>query len=143
MEFTKKEIKGIKEHLKVCANGRMDSLTFIHNGEDYSLSYEFSGLGEVSVCIAKYDYENEDEGLNILFDERFSYDLYDENDEKKTDDEIIDFTKNAFDSIGIDSVEVLVWKQTKHLKRLIENFVGGLLGNAQRMALCDYGILKR
>ena len=108
MEFTKKEIKGIKEHLKVCANGRMDSLTFIHNGEDYSLSYEFSGLGEVSVCIAKYDYENEDEGLNILFDERFSYDL----DEKKTDDEIddeiIDFTKNAFDSIGIDSVEVLV-----------------------------------
>lgn len=112
MEFTKKEIKGIKEHLKVCANGKMDSLTFIHNGEDYSLSYEFSGLGEVSVCIAKYDYENEDEALNILFDERFSYSLYDENDEKKTDDEIddeiIDFTKNAFDSIGIDSVEVLV-----------------------------------
>ena len=112
MEFTKKEIKGIKEYLKVCANGRMDSLTFIHNGEDYSLSYEFSGLGEVSVCIAKYDYENEDEGLNILFDERFSYSLYDENDEKKTDDEIddeiIDFTKNAFDSIGIYSVEVLV-----------------------------------
>lgn len=112
MEFTKKEIKGIKEHLKVCANGRMVSLTFIHNGEDYSLSYEFYGLGEVSVCIAKYDYENEDEGLNILFDERFSYDLYDENDEKKTDDEIddeiIDFTKNAFDSIGIYSVEVLV-----------------------------------
>ena len=112
MEFTKKEIKGIKEYLKVCVNGRMDSLTFIHNGEDYSLSYEFSGLGEVSVCIAKYDYENEDEGLNILFDERFSYSLYDENDEKKTDDEIdneiIDFTKNAFDSIGIYSVEVLV-----------------------------------
>ena len=90
MEFTKKEIKGIKEYLKVCVNGRMDSLTFIHNGEDYSLSYEFSGLGEVSVCIAKYDYENEDEGLNILFDERFSYSLYDENDEKKTDDEIDD-----------------------------------------------------
>ena len=111
MEFTKKEIKGIKEHLKVCANDIMVSLTFIHNGEDYSLSYEFSGLGEVSVCIAKYDYEN-DEGLNILFDERFSYDLYDENDEKKTDDEIddeiIDFTKKAFDSIGIYSVEVLV-----------------------------------
>ena len=108
MEFTKKEIKEIKEYLKVCANGRMDSLTFIHNGEDYSLSYEFSGLGEVSVCIAKYDYENEDEGLNILFDERFSYSLYDENDEKKTDDEIddeiIDFTKKAFDSIGIYSV---------------------------------------
>lgn len=112
MEFTKKEIKGIKEYLKACANGRMDSLTFIHNGEDYSLSYEFSGLGEVSVCIAKYDYEDEDEGLNILFDERFSYDLYDENDEKKTDDEIdneiIDFTKSAFDSIGIYIVEVLI-----------------------------------
>lgn len=116
MEFTKKEIKGIKEHLKVCANGRMDSLTFIHNGEDYSLSYEFHGLGDVSVCIAKYnyedDYEDDYEGLNILFNERFSYSLYDENDEKKTndeiDDEIIDFTKNAFDSIGIYSVEVLV-----------------------------------
>lgn len=114
MEFTKKEIKGIKEHLKVCANGRMDSLTFIHNGEDYSLSYEFHGLGEVSVCIAKYDYTDDyvDEGLNILFDERFSYSLYDENDEKKTDDEIddeiIDFTKNAFDSMGIYNVEVLV-----------------------------------
>lgn len=112
MEFTKKEIKGIKEYLKVCANGRMDSLTFIHNGEDYSLSYEFHELGEVSVCIAKYDYEDDYEGLNILFDERFSYSLYDENDEKKTDDEIddeiIDFTKNAFDSMGIYNVEVLV-----------------------------------
>lgn len=108
MEFTKKEIKGIKEHLKVCANGRMDSLTFIHNGKDYSLSYEFSRLGEVSVCIAK----NEDKGLNILFNERFSYDLYDENDEKKTDDEIdneiIDLTKSVFDCIGFYSVEVLV-----------------------------------
>ena len=80
MEFTKKEIKGIKEHLKVCANGRMDSLTFIHNGEDYSLSYEFHGLGEVSVCIAKYDYENEDEGLNILFDERFFFFFFYENE---------------------------------------------------------------
>lgn len=113
MEFTKKEIKGLKEYLKVCINSRiMDSLTFIHNGEDYSLSYEFSGSGEVSVCIAKYDYENEDEVLNILFRESFSYSLYDENDEKKTedeiDDEIIDFTKSAFDSIGIDSVEALV-----------------------------------
>ena len=112
MEFTKKEIKGIKEHLKVCVNGRMNFLTFIYNGGGYSLSYEFSGLGEASVCIAKYDYENEDEGLNIIFDERFYYDLYDENDEKKTDDEIddeiIDFTKNAFDSIGIYSVEVIV-----------------------------------
>ena len=113
MEFTKKEIKGLKEYLKVCVNGRiMDSLTFIHNGEDYSLSYEFSGLGDVSVCIAKYDYENEDDVLNILFRERFSYSLYDENDEKKTedeiDDEIIDFTKKALDSIGIYSVEALV-----------------------------------
>ena len=41
-----------------------------------------------------------------------AYSLYDENDEKKTDDEIddeiIDFTKNAFDSIGIYNAEVLV-----------------------------------
>lgn len=112
MEFTKEQGKRIKEYLKVCGNGRMDSLTFMHKGEDYSLSYHFSGLCEVFVSIAKYDYENEDEGLIILFDERFSYSLYDDNDEKKTcneiDNEIINFTQNAFDSIGIDSVEALV-----------------------------------
>lgn len=112
MEFTKEQVKTIKEYLKACSNGRMDSLTFMHKGEDYSLSYDFSGLFEVFVSIAKYDYENEDEGLIILFDERLSYSLYDENDEKKSDDEIdneiIDFTKNAFDSIGIYSVEALV-----------------------------------
>lgn len=109
MEFTKEQGKRIKEYLKVCGNGRMDSLTFKHKGEDYSLSYDFSGLCEVFVSIAKYDYENEDEGLITLFDERFSYNLY---DEKKSDDEIdneiINFTQNAFDSIGIDSVEALV-----------------------------------
>lgn len=103
MEFTKEQRKRIKEHLKVCGNGRMDSLTFMHKGEDYSLSYDFSGLGEVFVYIAKYDYENEDEGLITLFDERFSYSLCDE-----IDNEIINFTQNAFDSIGIDSVEALV-----------------------------------
>lgn len=112
MEFTKEQRKRIKEHLKVCGNGRMDSLTFMHKGEDYSLSYDFFGLGEVFVYIAKYDYENEDEGLITLFDERFSYSLCDENDEKKSDDEIdneiINFTQNAFDIIGIDSVEALV-----------------------------------
>lgn len=109
MEFTKEQEKRIKEHLNVCGNGRMDSLTFMHKDEDYTLKYEFSGLGDVSVCIAKCDYENEDEGLKILFNESFSYILC---DEEKTDDdfdnEIIDFTKNALDRIGIDSVEALV-----------------------------------
>lgn len=54
----------------------------------------------------------------VFFHNQISYSLYDENDEKKTDDEIddeiIDFTKSAFDSIGIYNVEVLVWKQTKY-----------------------------
>lgn len=48
----------------------------------------------------------------VFFHNQISYSLYDENDEKKTDDEIddeiIDFTKSAFDSIGIYNVEVLV-----------------------------------